>query len=520
MIGALIIVFREVLEAALVIGIVGAAVKGIPRRGQLIGAGVALGIVGAALVASGIDVVSGFAHGTGQALFEAGVLTVAGLMLAWHNLWMAEHGREIAARLKALGSAVTTGQEPATMLVVVTALAVMREGSEVALFLYGIAASGINGVQLLIGGLFGVAAGVAVGYVLFAGLSRVPLKSLFQMSGVIILFIASGMLARGVGFLVQAGYLPPLIPDIWNTSWLVAGDSMLGRSLGALVGYTPAPSLLQVLIWVAALTLIGVPMLVKSGRLKLSSAGIAVLLAVLTLALIAGVLVAPQAYAADYKVYAPTVVKGETELEMRTFNSWGAGPLSGAGRAVKFAAGHSFTNWWATEVYVEAEQEPSESLKLEDFEWENRFQLTPQGEYWADVGLINENEMPRYANDPYRISFGPTFAKDFGRVSARLNLLAAHEYGVYARHGIELDYRARIEYRWHRELSPIVELYGEPAGWAGRYGLSRQQLGMGLVGQITMVPGKDLRYGLVALYGTTTAASRETLVARLEYEFF
>lgn len=519
MIGALIIVFREVLEAALVIGIVGAAVKGLPRRGQLIGAGIAIGVAGAGLVASGIDVVSDFAHGTGQALFEAGVLAVAGLMLAWHNLWMAEHGREMAVRLKTLGSDVTAGREPATMLVVVTALAVMREGSEVAVFLYGIAASGVNGMQVLIGGLFGVASGAAVGYTLFTGLSRVPLKSLFRVSSVILLFIASGMLARSAEFLVQAGYLPPLVPDVWNTSWLVAGGSVLGRSLGALVGYTPAPSLLQVLVWIAALTLIGVPMLVKSGRLRLPAAG-AVLLAILTLALIVGVLGASQAYAADYKVYAPTVVKGETELEMRAFNSWSTGPLSGARRAVKFAAGHSFTNWWATEVYAEAEQAPTESLKLEDFEWENRFQLTPQGKYWADVGLINENEIPRYANDPYRISFGPSFGKDFGYFSARLNLLAAHEYGTHARHGIELDYRARIEYRWRRALSPVVEAYGEPVGWTGRYGPSRQQVGVGLVGQITTGPGRDLRYGLVALYGTTTAASRETLVARLEYEFF
>ncbi|AOV17680.1 hypothetical protein BJI67_11975 [Acidihalobacter aeolianus] len=519
MIGALIIVFREVLEAALVIGIVGAAVKGVPRRGVLIGTGVAIGVIVAALVASGIDVVSGFAHGTGQALFEAGVLTVAGLMLAWHNLWVAEHGREMAARLKTLGTAVTAGQEPATMLVVVTALAVMREGSEVSLFLYGIAASGVNDMQVLIGGLLGVAAGVTVGYTLFAGLSRIPIKSLFRVSGVIILFIASGMLSRGAAFLVQAGYLPPLIPGVWNTSWLVPGGSVFGRSLEALVGYTPAPSLMQVLVWIGALTIIGVPMLVKSGRLRLPAAG-AVMLAIMTLVLIVGVFVGAQAYAADYKVYSPTVVKGETELEMRAFNSWGAGPLSGARQAVKFAAGHTFTHWWATEVYAEAEKEPSESLKLEDFEWENRFQLTPQGKYWADVGLINENEIPRYANDPYRISIGPSLAKDFGRISARLNLLVAHEYGTHARHGIELDYRARIQYRWRRELSPIVEAYGEPVGWTGLYGPSRQQLGMGLVGQFTTEPGKDLRYGLVALYGTTTAASRETLVARLEYEFF
>jgi len=349
MFGALIIVFREVLEAALVIGVVAAAVKGLPRRGRLVGTGITLGVAGAALVASGIDVISGFAHGTGQELFEAGVLAVAGLMLAWHNLWMAEHGREMAARLESLGSDVTAGREPVTMLVVVTALAVLREGSEVALFLYGIAASGVKDTSLLIGGLLGLACGAAVGYVLFAGLSRVPLKSLFRVSNVIILFIAAGMLARGAQFLVQAGYLPALIPNVWNTSWLVAGGGVMGRSLGALVGYTPRPSLTQVLVWGGALAVIGVPMLVKGRRARVTATG-AVPLAMAALAVMAGGLVTSLVHAADYKVYAPTVVKGETELEMRAFNSWGVGPLSGARRAVKFAAGHTFTNWWATEV--------------------------------------------------------------------------------------------------------------------------------------------------------------------------
>lgn len=264
MIGALIIVFREVLEAALVIGVVAAAVEEIPHRGRLVAAGVGLGALGAALVASGIDVISGFAHGTGQELFGAGVLFAAGLMLAWHNIWMAEHGREMTARLKTLGADVVAGRASVVMLLAVTALAVMREGSEVALFLYGIAASGVTNLQLLSGSLLGLGCGVAAGFVLFAGLSRIPLKRLFQVSGAIILFIASGMLARGVAFLVQAGYVPALMPRVWDSSAILSGNGILGRSLAALIGYTPAPSLTQVLVWAASFAVIGGLMFVKS----------------------------------------------------------------------------------------------------------------------------------------------------------------------------------------------------------------------------------------------------------------
>ena len=520
MIGSFVIVFREILEAALVIGIVAAAVKGLPHRGRWVTLGVALGIAGAAAVAAGIGEISRFAHGSGQEIFTAGVLFAAGLMLAWHNVWMAEHGREMAVRLKTLGSNVLAGSESLVMLVGVTALAVMREGSEIALFLYGIAASGVNDSQLLGGSLLGLAAGVAVGFLLFAGLSRIPMKRLFQVSGLIILFISAGMIARGAQFMVQGGFLPPLVDRVWDSSSIISGNGILGRSLAALVGYTPAPSLLQILFWIGSFSVIGGFMLARSGRLRPAHrrGGVAAALAMLAAGAAASVPI--RAHAADYQVYSPSVVVGESELEARGFTSWGTNADTGVQKGVQFAYGHAFTGWWATELYATGEQEYGESLKLEEFEWENRFQLTPQGKYWINVGLINENEIPRFGHDPYTVKFGPILGKDFGRVTALLNLLAAHEYGTNARPGVEFEYRARLEYRWRRDFSPMIEAYGEPVGRTGAYGNPRHQLGPGVTGQIRLGPGDSLRYGVVALFGASHAAADGTLVARLEYEFY
>src|SRR5690625_3993390 len=156
MIGALVIVFREVIEAALVVGVVTAAVKGLPHRGRHVSRGIALGIAGAILVAIGLGVISRFANGHGQALFQATVLFAAGFMLAWHNLYMAKHGREISQRMKTLGQEVIAGRASVTMLVGVTAIAVMREGSEIALFLYALAAGGTTNMGLLGGSLIGL----------------------------------------------------------------------------------------------------------------------------------------------------------------------------------------------------------------------------------------------------------------------------------------------------------------------------------------------------------------------------
>jgi high-affinity iron transporter len=236
-----------------------------PHRGRWVSAGIGLGAVGAAAVAAGVGIIARFAHGNGQEIFEAGVLFAAGLMLAWHNVYMAHHGRELTHKLKTMGAAVLAGRASLVMLVGVTALAVMREGSEIALFLYGIAASGVKGLSLLGGSLVGLAAGVVVGFVLFAGLSRIPMKRLFQVSGWIILFIAAGMIARGAEFLIQAGYLPALVARVWDSSFLIEGNSLLGRSLGALAGYTPSPSLMQILFWVGSFAVIGGLMIARPG---------------------------------------------------------------------------------------------------------------------------------------------------------------------------------------------------------------------------------------------------------------
>lgn len=257
MIGALVIVFREVIEAALVVGIVAAAVKGLPRRGRRVCEGVALGVAGAAAVAVGLGFISHLEGGRGQELFQAAVLLLAGLLLAWHNLYMASHGRAVARHLTTLGGEVLAGTAPVTMLIGVTAIAVMREGSEVALFLFALVAGGTSGINLLTGALIGLLCGVAVGFVLYLGLSRISIRRLFQVSGWIILFIAAGMIARSAEYLVAIGYLPALAPRIWDSSALLSGSSIVGRSLSALVGYTPSPSLMQVAVWCAALLGIG-----------------------------------------------------------------------------------------------------------------------------------------------------------------------------------------------------------------------------------------------------------------------
>ena len=141
MLAALIIVFREVFEAGLIVGIVLAVTGSLAHRFRWIGGGVLSGVVAASLVAAFAGALSQLFEGMGQGLFNAAILVVAVAMLTWHNFWMARHGREIAVETRAIGQAVAEGSTPPLALAVVVGVAVMREGSEVALFLYGIAVS-------------------------------------------------------------------------------------------------------------------------------------------------------------------------------------------------------------------------------------------------------------------------------------------------------------------------------------------------------------------------------------------
>ena len=253
-----LIVFREVLEAALVVGIVMAGSKGAPGRGLWVGSGILAGVAGACVVAAFAGVIQNAAAGIGQELLNAGILFAAVAMLGWHCIWMGRHGREIAQHVSAVSRAVVAGSRPLYALGIVVGLAVLREGSEVVLFLYGIAAGGGAGASAMLGGgAVGLAGGAAVGVAIYAGLMRIPMRYLFAVTTWMIILLAAGMASQGAGFLVQADLLPALGRTLWDTSGILSERGVLGRVLHTLVGYDAKPSGIQLLFYATTLLIIG-----------------------------------------------------------------------------------------------------------------------------------------------------------------------------------------------------------------------------------------------------------------------
>lgn len=253
-----IIVFREVLEAALIVGIVMAASRGALGRGVWVSGGIAAGVLGAGLVALFAATIAAAAEGMGQELFDAAILFAAVCMLGWHNIWMSSHGRELAANAMKLGSEVRSGARPLWALAFVVALAVLREGSEIVLFLYGIALGGNGGlVAMGSGGVIGLALGVAAGTTIYWGLVAIPMRLLFTVTSWLVLLLAAGLASQGAAFLMQADLLPALGSNLWDTSWLLSEQGLTGRVLHTLIGYTAQPAGIQLVFYAATILVIG-----------------------------------------------------------------------------------------------------------------------------------------------------------------------------------------------------------------------------------------------------------------------
>ena len=267
MLGIALLVFREVLEAALIVTVVAAATRGVPRRGVFIGGGIALGVIGAIIVALCMGFIEGSLGGVGQEVFQAAVLLTAVVMIGWHVTWMSSHGKEMVLQMKQVTDSVKAGSSSIAILLAVVALAVLREGSEIVLFLYGMAAGGAGKLGFFAGVPLGLAGGVAVGFGLYFGLLRIPMRYFFSATNWMLVVLASGLASTAAGFLIQANLLPAWGNQLWNTSWLLTNGSIVGQAVHILTGYEARPAGMQLVFWLVTFVVLVVGMRLVAMRM-------------------------------------------------------------------------------------------------------------------------------------------------------------------------------------------------------------------------------------------------------------
>jgi high-affinity iron transporter len=245
MLGITLIVFRESLEAALFIGIMAAATRGLSSRTRYLSIGVIAGLLGALLLAASAQQLSTLADGIGQDLVNACILSVALMMLIWHCVWVSNRGQQTALEARELAQTFVSGQKAPWALTIAVALSVLREGAETVLFISGYASGATQQIDAVAGTLLGLLGGCMIGSIIYWGLARVPLQRMFGITNAMILLLAAAIASQLARSLAQAGLIDWWTEPVWNTSAVLSGNSPLGTLLHALVGYDAQPSGLQ-----------------------------------------------------------------------------------------------------------------------------------------------------------------------------------------------------------------------------------------------------------------------------------
>lgn len=257
MFAAALITFREGLEAALIVGIVLGYLKktGHMDRQWSVWWGVVAAIVASLAAALGLQAVGARFEGRAEEVFEGVTMLLAAGVLTWMVFWMQTQGRRIKGQLEEeVRQAVAAEQSWA--LFSLAFLAVVREGIETVLFLSA-AVFASSPVQTLTGGLIGLAVAVVVGWLLFAASVRLDVRRFFQVTGMLLIVFAAGLVAHGVHEFQEAGVLPILVEHVWDINHLLDENGTLGSILKSLFGYNGNPSLIEVLSYVGYYVVIG-----------------------------------------------------------------------------------------------------------------------------------------------------------------------------------------------------------------------------------------------------------------------
>ena len=253
MIAASLLSFREGLEGALIVGILLAilAKTGQGHRKADVWAGVAGAVSVSVLFALLLFGMGAELEGRPEQIFEGSTLLLAAGILTFMIFWMQDRGGGVKRDLES-GIREATASQGRWGVLLLAFVAVAREGIELSLFLVA-SLFGSSPLETVAGVAVGLAAAVAVGLLIFVGAQRLDLRRFFSITGIVLLFVAAGMVGRGVLEFQEAGILPGLIEHVWTTRSLLSEESAAGAILKALFGYSDAPSLSQVLAYVGYL---------------------------------------------------------------------------------------------------------------------------------------------------------------------------------------------------------------------------------------------------------------------------
>jgi len=256
LLNSVIIILREVLEAALLISVLLVLTQSLDKSFRWLSWALLAGLIGATVYGISIDAISEWFDGVGQevvnALLQVGIfsLIAVSMVLLTRQLYARESGRLLAF-----------------VMILMVALVLTREGAEVMIYLYGFLRGSDQLFSVLLGAAIGASIGVSAGVLFYYILRNRSRRRTIGISVVVLMLVGSGMASQAAQLLIQADWLPAQLP-IWDSSGWISETSVTGQLLYALIGYEATPTAIQAGFHFGGLLLLVIVFLVCQRRYR------------------------------------------------------------------------------------------------------------------------------------------------------------------------------------------------------------------------------------------------------------
>lgn len=261
-----IIVFREIFEIALIVGVLTAATKEISGRSKWLLSGLTCGVVASFALTFFTDKISESFSGMGQEIFNGCILFAAAAMISWTVLWMQKHAKSLSGELKTFGEKVRDGEKSLYALFFVVFFSVLREGAEIVLFTYSYYISGTALREIIFGLSLGILLGTGFGIALYFGILKIFGRYFFPITTWILVFLTAGISSQGVGLWVDAGLISPMGNPAFDASQILSQQSFFGKFLQIFFGYIDKPYGSQLVAYFSILGLLAAGLIVAKNN--------------------------------------------------------------------------------------------------------------------------------------------------------------------------------------------------------------------------------------------------------------
>jgi len=503
-----IIVFREMLEIVLIVGLITAATKGLRFRNALIASGIGAGVALSALVAFFADSISEMADGVGQEIFNASIMLLAAGVVSWTVIWMQRHARELGNRARLLGEMVISGEKPLYTIAIMIGLSVLREGTEMVLFIYGkILAENESIASIAIGSVVGGVMGAFIGVIFYYGILKMAKQRLFKITTWMLVFLCAGMAAQGAQYLVAADVLPVIAAQAWDSSWLLADDSAAGQAMHSLIGYSAKPSGMQLLFFIGTLFMVSSMLLRQPKHMKLAKVVSSVMLT-FAITLSAG------SASASYSIKSPTIEEGELEFDFKNSTDFNGGKTSFEN---SIGVGYGLSSRWFSELELEFEKESHDNYKAMAFTLESRWLFAEPGQNLIDSGIVLELEKSLQSGYADKVEAILMLQKNYDKFVHTANLILEQAIGENSHdEGVEGGIQWSSKYRLDAKYQPGIEYYADFGELKESEPFSQQKH---LVGPVLSGKISNVKYSVGVLAGISDAAPDAALKWNFELEF-